>query len=265
MSLLTGKPHPSLHLYIRQFSSSVFDVHLRKAYFPEGSFRFPDSAIRVVFHFSDTIPWFEVNGKTFSQPRQNVRGLQLKPVIFNSRQSINVFSIEFTPAGFMHFFNLPCSELELTPQYVHSSWFPDYQYLFEKLSLFQHFSDRINFLNSYFLGKLRSHPDQKKIAQLHRLISDHSLTPTVKQLAEATFTTERSLGRFFNRYFGVSPKLYIRLCRFEKIVAAINNQRGLCKLTDIALEFGFYDQAHFINDFKAFTGISPTKMNNHLF
>ncbi len=260
MSSLSTQPHPLLKPYIKQYSSSVFDIHQRKMLFPDGSFRLPDSAIRVSFHFSDTIPWMIVDGKKYTQAKQNIRGLQLKPVVFNTSQSLNVFSIEFTPAGFVQFFNLHCSELDLTAMELHASWFPEYEYVFERLSVFTHFSDQVHFLNTVFLGKLRSHPDQQKITQLYRLISMHRSTPTVKELSENTFITERSFRRFFNKHFGVSPKLYLRLCRFEKTVAAMKNETATLPL-QLALELGYYDQAHFIHEFKAFSGVSPSKMN----
>jgi len=57
---------------------------------------------------------------------------------------------------------------------------------------------------------------------------------------------------------GVSPKQYLRIMRFQKAIEAIENNATV-RWSKIALESRYYDQAHFIHDFKLFSGFTPNE------
>ncbi|MDY8135884.1 helix-turn-helix domain-containing protein [Aquimarina sp. 2201CG5-10] len=68
---------------------------------------------------------------------------------------------------------------------------------------------------------------------------------------------ERNLERFFKTYIGLTPKFYSRVIRFSNIFKLIQ-QEGF-NWASIAYLAGFYDQSHFIKNFKEFTGEEPSK------
>jgi transcriptional regulator GlxA family with amidase domain len=68
--------------------------------------------------------------------------------------------------------------------------------------------------------------------------------------------SERSLERLFQTHVGITPILYVRICRFQKALALLRQGRAY-SLTDIAHSLGYFDQSHFIRDFKLFSGASP--------
>ena len=55
---------------------------------------------------------------------------------------------------------------------------------------------------------------------------------------------------------GVSPKLFLRINRFQNALAQIK-QQGYDKLSDVAFDNDYADQSHFLRDFQAFTGLAP--------
>jgi AraC-like DNA-binding protein len=68
--------------------------------------------------------------------------------------------------------------------------------------------------------------------------------------------SERSLERTFLSNIGITPILYARICRFQSSLALL--QQDKCRsLTTIAHSLGYFDQSHFIRDFKLFSGVSP--------
>ena len=68
--------------------------------------------------------------------------------------------------------------------------------------------------------------------------------------------SERSLERIFLSHVGITPILYARICRFQSSLALL--QQGKYRsLTTIAHSLGYFDQSHFIHDFKLFSGASP--------
>ena len=79
----------------------------------------------------------------------------------------------------------------------------------------------------------------------------------VSELAGALGIKERTLERKFAACLGISPKKFICLVRFQNVVEKLKSGHTTGKLTDMAYEFGFTDQSHFIRDFKSFSGVTP--------
>ena len=79
----------------------------------------------------------------------------------------------------------------------------------------------------------------------------------VRQLAARHLVAPRTLQRLFRRYVGVSPKWVLKRLRIHDAVEqlAIGPDRPW---TELALQLGYYDHAHFIRDFRSVTGRSPT-------
>jgi len=73
--------------------------------------------------------------------------------------------------------------------------------------------------------------------------------------------SSRQLRRIFNYYVGTTPKAFANVVRFQHILNAKPSQQSL-KKNKIYFDVGFYDQAHFIKNFKTFYGITPSKAFN---
>jgi AraC-like DNA-binding protein len=78
----------------------------------------------------------------------------------------------------------------------------------------------------------------------------------VDDLAMAAGVSARQLERQFAVHVGLSPKRFLRTLRFQHVCGALREPSG-SGWADVAVRHGFYDQAHFINDFKSFTGETP--------
>lgn len=68
--------------------------------------------------------------------------------------------------------------------------------------------------------------------------------------------SSRHFQRIFKNAMGISPKEFQRITRFQKTVKHLLLRKQSCYL-DPALAFGYYDQAHFIKEFRAFAGETP--------
>ena len=85
----------------------------------------------------------------------------------------------------------------------------------------------------------------------------------IAELADYCQVSVRQLQRGFQRVIGTSPKVFARILRFHEA------QRHLmfdpdADLTGLAYECGYFDQAHFIKDFKAFVGKTPSEYAQHM-
>ncbi len=83
----------------------------------------------------------------------------------------------------------------------------------------------------------------------------------LSESAEKHKISVRTLERMFNRYIGTSPQAFFRIKQFEKASRAVLFDEN-SKLTDIAYDANYYDQAHFSRSFKKFTRESPKNVRN---
>ena len=81
---------------------------------------------------------------------------------------------------------------------------------------------------------------------------------TVKELTRDIGISPRRLSQQFREQIGVSPKLYCRIQRFQQAVQLIHRGADI-HWAELALTCGYYDQSHFANDFRAFSGLSATQ------
>jgi AraC-like DNA-binding protein len=102
-------------------------------------------------------------------------------------------------------------------------------------------------------------PNEERIPVIKKVFADierHKSIFTVAQLAALQKMTVRSLQRLFKEYVGVSPKWAIQLFRLREAAVQMESQRFI-DFSQLALELGYSDQAHFSKDFKRITGKTP--------
>ena len=80
-----------------------------------------------------------------------------------------------------------------------------------------------------------------------------------KRLAAEFGFSERYIQKLFLNYVGISPKSFFSVQRFNKSLKLVRSSN--MSLTNIAYECGYYDQAHFIREFKSDTGIAPSHLS----
>lgn len=117
------------------------------------------------------------------------------------------------------------------------------------------FEDRVAVVET-FLGSRRSNGDVSIAARLADAIADSGGRMSVKELVARTGVGERRMERMFDKYVGVSPKVFSRIVRFRGVVRSIEAADSF-GLLDTALSFGYYDQSHMIHEFNEFAGTSP--------
>jgi AraC-like DNA-binding protein len=81
----------------------------------------------------------------------------------------------------------------------------------------------------------------------------------IAALVDEVGWSERHFAHEFRHQLGMTPKAFARVLRFARVVKQLT-MRGQPRLVDIALDCGYYDQAHFTRDFRTFAGITPTEL-----
>jgi AraC-like DNA-binding protein len=249
MRYYTIPPSPSLSAWVRFFwvleSESAY-CHRSMA----------EAGVEMVFHYKGRFDEISHTGQlqpSFSSglhgPSQHIRR-------FSTGQAFGIFGVYLYPFTIPCLFSLPTNELsDQVPDLASVLGSPGHE-LEENMMLAAGNEQRVAIISCYLekkLAALQQHP-RPVLEVIRRIIHTGSKT-TVDELARESFLSTRQFERVFNRYAGFSPKLYTRILRFQQ--AAQHYGHNNRNLTDIAYDCGYYDQSHFIHDFKQFSGYHP--------
>lgn len=114
-------------------------------------------------------------------------------------------------------------------------------------------------LVSLFLKRRLSMPSPRSLflsASIRRAIVSGTIT-SIKELAAKSNLSVRQLERDFKVLSGFTPRLFSNLVRFRSLMEVVSTNP--ISMTELAYKYNYYDQSHFINEFKRFTGLTPTQ------
>jgi AraC-like DNA-binding protein len=86
---------------------------------------------------------------------------------------------------------------------------------------------------------------------------------SIAECARSIGFSERRLSQVFREEVGVSPKLWVRIQRFQGVTRALYAGVDI-PWVELALDCGYYDQSHFANDFRAFSGLDASTYSKHV-
>lgn len=117
---------------------------------------------------------------------------------------------------------------------------------------------RIDILSGFILQLLKknSGKESQSITAAIRKIKEGNNETTLAEIQSCLNLSERSLERNFNSNIGISPKLFLRINRFQAALNCIR-KKSFSNLTELAYHHSYADQSHFISEFKEFAGINP--------
>lgn len=111
-------------------------------------------------------------------------------------------------------------------------------------------------LDSLFLSMLIQSNVTDPVAKIAFSMQNRNGNISVKELSDRTFYSERQLSRVFLRSLGINVKTYSRVLRVNYAVRLMKNHRKA--FMEQLYDMGYFDQAHFIHDFKLVCGVTPT-------
>lgn len=120
---------------------------------------------------------------------------------------------------------------------------------------------RILLLEHFLVAQLEKNKavQHKTNLLLNRIVAELSGTnfaEPVESIAARHSITPRYLQKIFVKHTGVTPKLYNKINRFQLSLKYLSAENS--SLTSVAYDCGYFDQSHFIREFKSFTGITPS-------
>ncbi len=171
----------------------------------------------------------------------------------------HAFGIKFTPGGFYPFLGKPVSTLADTSIAVGEVFGRDAEALEGVILATEDENAMVAAANDFLLQRLPQSDMKATLAGelVAQILRERDLL-TVEDLAERSGMGVRSLQRLFSRYVGASPKWVIRRYRLHELLEQMHSGRQI-DWAQLAVELGYFDQAHLIHDFKSMTGYAPTE------
>lgn len=198
---------------------------------------------------------------------ESLRGIALCGVyaehfVIDTACQARIMGVNFKPGGAFPFFNLPAGELLNVHVSLDTLWRKTADELRERLVGAPALDDRFRLLEAYLLRQaprlLTPHP---AVAFALREFQQ-SPRRTVAAVTEQTGLSARRFIQLFSAEVGLTPKVFCRVLRFREALQRLYQGEQI-ELADLAFACGYYDQAHFSNDFKMFSGFSPTAYLKH--
>jgi AraC-like DNA-binding protein len=188
--------------------------------------------------------------------RNSIKGLVMEP----GQKICKFISIKFRPGGFYRIFCIPSSKLYNTFLEVSCILGHDTNDLKEQMNDSKNYLDRSKILDTFFINKLRKNNIRSlkiKVGfEIARCIRNNNGIIKISRLMDEFHITERTLERDFKTAFGISPKEYCKILRFNGLLKYISKAQSVNWL-DMVNQFGYYDQPHLIHEFKNVLGITP--------
>lgn len=216
----------------------------------------PDGCMEMIFHYGDLYQQYFADGSSIVQPRSFVFGQITKYIEIAPTGASGIISARFLPEGIGPFINMPVTSLENKAVAI-AEIFADGSSLEKHVINANNNEERIKLVESFLLSKLIEPNTIDTIARsCVEAIFQSQGRIAVVELAGKMNINRRSMERKFTTAIGMSPKQLARVARLQSTLKMLE-QKKFTSLTSLAYENGYYDQAHFIKDFKEFTGMSP--------
>ncbi|MHA8082075.1 helix-turn-helix domain-containing protein [Aquirufa sp. A-Brett2-15D] len=181
-----------------------------------------------------------------------LEGLHQAPNFYKHQPGIHIFGVKFRVGGLYAFLNSPVSNtnnLSIDADTLFS--------ILPELESVMGFELRSQLMETYLVDILID-KQVKKYFKLLQLIEE------LESDVHTIYNSYKTLSRLFQEVIGISPKEYVQIKRINKSLALFASTKDI-KSQDLADQLGYYDSAHFINEFKKYTGKTPSSLKNSLF
>ena len=251
----TIDPPPGLARYVRcfwVFEGKDLDGH------PYVYRSMADACAEMVFHYKARWDGISVNNEIL--PGKNNIAILQSPAgtyqRFVTRENFGIFGAYLYPYAIPELFKLSSLELQNEMPSISDCLGNDGRVLQEKIMQADNNHERVSILSAWLTNRCGAYSNHESPVQacIKHIIHSRVQLP-IEQTASLFCISARQLERKFKTITGFAPKSFARISRFQH---ALHNYGSTYKsLTDIAYECGYYDQSHFIHDFKKFSGYEP--------
>ena len=254
MELRKFQPSESLKPYVECFFvfESNVDSEFSDTIFPSGN-------MEMIFNLGQGVWESAVDNKFYKTPQIELWGQITKPLAIRSRGKHSMFGIRFLTHSAAYFFNDEMGVFNDRVSDLSDIIGKSVTTVHEQLLETTETNRRIEIVERFLLNRLAMTETRsfriRKVADILNCIKGNSSVININAVASAHGITPRYLHKLIFQNTGLSPKSFDKINRFQLSLKLMAKNKPL---TTVAYDCGYFDQSHFIRDFKSFTSVTPS-------
>lgn len=209
-------------------------------------------------HIQDALPYPSVN-LVFERGNTGVVGISSGKFTRQLEGDGQILGVRFKPGALYPFVGFPVTRLTDTIMTLEQTFLVNTQRVEAEVFALRDEQAKVRYVESFLRERLPAYDENINLIEM--IINHISSNPDlmrVDDLVEELGLNKRTVQDMFHRYVGVSPKWVINRYRLQEATERLD-QGDAVQFTHLAHELGYFDQAHFIKDFKAIIGKTPTE------
>ncbi|MXV53230.1 helix-turn-helix domain-containing protein [Pedobacter sp. HMF7647] len=248
-------PVSILRPYIKSYTVITIEKDLEnEVFYPSG---YIDFVVNIAGGSAATI----INGERKDTPQIELLGHLTVPTKLMAAKNTRILIARIYPYAASLFFNNPVADFTNYATNLHDVFGQEIRDFNEQLLMTSGVHEQINVMDNYFISKLKA--NEKKLQKIllmrqlcSRICADYE-SFDMPAFSNDFGMSERKIQNLFLNHVGLNPAGFFSVNRFNKSLDLVLGSQ--LSLTFVSYECGYYDQAHFIKDFKKFTGITPSE------
>ena len=220
----------------------------------------PANNTDIIINYSNPVT-YEKDRNSVIPDRVHFNGIRSSTEIIKQSGKVKVFGISFYPHGIYPLLKVPMKEFTGKVEDL-DNVLGDFSGFIADIMADNNISaeERIRVMEKIILEKM----DCGCLDNKEKMVfSDFYVnSKSVKDFCSKSGINIKYLERLFFKYTGVSPKVFSRITRFQRISREMLYYRNYNNLTELAYDGEYYDQTHFIKEFRKFSGVTPGKFLN---
>ena len=244
-------PHPDLRPYIEHYWSvsagagAPIELSVKA---------FVDARADLVFNFGDPYRRAVIGRRPRIFAASNLDAQRDVPIEIVQRGAVSVAGVRFRTGGIAPFVREPLARYTNRTPGLAEVFGEDGPRLDTALSdRRSRIDDQKELLDAFLLGRLRIDPGFTPFRDAMDAIEEDGGSLSIEETSHRAGISPRNLGRLFDRLLGFSPKHFARIARFQKALRILVADPTMA-LGVVGAECGYFDQSHFVKDFRQFTG-----------
>jgi AraC-like DNA-binding protein len=219
----------------------------------------PDGAIELIVNLGDP--------QTLCEPDNPARrtvfrkswisGERTEPIVIDESGYVHLVGVRLRAGGAWPFLGIPLREFTGQVVELEAILGAEMSELRDRLGEAADDDDRFDLMETWLANRSRDRTlPTRSVSQALRLIERGADAVRIGRMADEIGISHKHLLREFDRCVGLKPKALARLWSFQRVIRAIGQKREV-DWSDTAVMCGYYDQAHLIREFRAFSGLTP--------
>ena len=239
------------------FYGDLFPAHRREHVLPDGTFE-----LIIDLRTEPRRTFDRESGRPTLYRDAWFSGTHSQYIVIDALPGSSMIGAHFKPGGAAAILGFPADELRDQVVELEGIWGGAGAELREQLLAARGPAEKFAILERALSARLmryRGHTMQeRRVFWARDHLIDRGDALRISDVADQLGVSHKHFIDEFRRHVGLTPKLFCRIRRFQDVLARVNG-RAPVSWAEVACACGYYDQAHFVRDFRAFSGLTPTR------